>query len=220
MYVLHSVPDWASLIVHLALEEMGVPFDRRVLDPAAGDLETPAFLAVNPQGLVPALETPDGPMFETGAILLYLSERHGLAPAPGTPDRAPFLTWFAFTQATLHPTVMALLHPYRAAGETASAEVGTRAAVRLRQQLGTVERMVTAKRPAWLSPAAPSVLTGYLGVLMRWAQAFAPLPDQAIEIAGFPALHAVLAAAEMRPAARRVAEREGLSGRFLTEARG
>lgn len=219
MYVLHSVPDWASLIVHLTLEEMGVPFARRVLDPEASDLGSPAYRAINPQGLIPALETPDGPMFETGAILLYLSERHGLAPAPGTPDRAAFLSWFGFVAATLHPTTMALLHPYRAAGEELAEEVGTRARARLVAQLGTIEQMVTERRPSWLS-AEPSVLGYYLGVMMRWAQAFPYVEGQGVAVADYPALKAILAALETRPAAQRVAEREGLSGRFLTEARG
>jgi glutathione S-transferase len=219
MYVLHSVPDRASLIVHLALEEMGVPYERRVLDHDAGDLAAPAYLAINPQGLIPALETPDGPVFETGAILLYLAERHGLAPAPGTPERAAFLSWFVFVANTVHPTTMTLVYPYRAAGEDLAVEVGERARARLRAQLGTIEAMAAARRPAWLS-AEPSVLCCYLGVMMRWAQAFPSVPGQGVAVAEFPALHAVLAALETRPAAQRVAAREGLEGRFLTEAKG
>lgn len=220
MYVLHSVPDWASLVVHLVLEEQGVAFERRVLDFDAGDLDLPSFRAINPQGLIPALETPDGPMFETGAILLYLSERHGLAPPPGTPERAAFLSWFGFVAASVHPTAMALLHPYRAAGDAHEAEVGARAQARLRQQLGTVEAMVRARAPAWLSASEPSVLGYYLGVMMRWAQAFPPDPALAVPVADFPALQAVMAALESRPAARAVAEREGLGERFITGAKG
>jgi glutathione S-transferase len=219
MYILHSVPDWASLIVHLVLEEMGAPFARRVLDPDAGDLDADAYRQINPQGLVPALETPDGPMFETGAILLYLSERHGLAPAPGRPERAAFLSWFAFVQATVHPTVMALLHPYRVAGEGQAAEVGGRAQARLRAQLASLDAMVARRRPVWLS-GEPSVLGFYLGVMMRWAQAFPYVTGQGVAVADYPALHAMLAALETRPAALAVAAREGMTGRFLTEARG
>jgi glutathione S-transferase len=219
MYVLHSVPDWASLIVHLVLEDLGVAYERRVLDHDAGDLSAPEFLAINPQGLIPALETPDGPMFETGAILLYLAERHGLSPAPGTPERAAFLSWFFFVANTVHPTVMALLHPYRAAGEAQAPVTGERARARLLAQLGTIEAMVAARRPGWLGEGQP-ILACYLGVLMRWAQAFPFDPDHSVPVSAFPALHAVLAALEMRPAAQRVAAREGLKGRFLTEARG
>ena len=91
MYILHSTPDSAALIVRLALEEMGVPFETRAIDRPAGELDSPAYRAMNPLGQIPAFQGPDGPMFETAAIILYLSEKHGLAPAPGSPDRAAFL---------------------------------------------------------------------------------------------------------------------------------
>jgi len=97
MYILHSWPDSASLIVDLVLQELGLPYTSRQIDRPAGALNSPEYRALHPLGLIPALETPDGPMFETAAILLYLTEQHGLAPAPGTPDRAAFLTWLFFT---------------------------------------------------------------------------------------------------------------------------
>ena len=127
MYTLYSVPDWASLCIHLALEEMGLPFERRVLDWDAGDVNDPAFRAVSPFGLIPALQTPDGPMFETGAILLWLSERHGLAPAPLSRDRAAFLKWFVFVNTSVHGTALNLLHPYRPAGDAARSHASSAA---------------------------------------------------------------------------------------------
>lgn len=220
MYRLHSVPDWASLAVHLVLAESGLPFDRVLLDPEAGDLDAPAYRAMNPNGLVPVLETRDGPMFETGAILLWLAERHGLAPQPGEAERARFLTWFAFTNVTVHATVTALLHPYRAAGEAAAPEVCRIAQGNLRTQFGHLDAMVAARRPNWAAPGRPSVLTPYLGVLMRWAQAFAWDPECAVRVAEFPALQALVADWERRPSAQRAAAAEGLSSRFLTEAAG
>ena len=97
MYVLHYVPDWASICVHLALAEMGVPYRLNLIDADGGGLTQPDHLRRQPFGLIPALDSPAGPIFETGAILLWLSERHGLAPAPGSPERAAFLSWFVFT---------------------------------------------------------------------------------------------------------------------------
>lgn len=220
MYRLHSVPDWSSLAVHLVLEEAGLPFERVVLTGVGGDLDTEAYRAMNPNGLIPVLETPDGPMFETGAILLWLAERHGLAPAAGEPERAPFLTWLTFTSVTLHTTVMALLHSYRAAGLANAPVVCRWSQERLRQQLGVFDAMVTARRPDWAAPGRPSVVTPYLGMLMRWAQEFPWDPDCAVRVAEFPALHALAAEWEMRPSAQKVAAAEGLSGRFLTEPAG
>jgi glutathione S-transferase len=219
MYVLHAVPDFASLAVHLTLEEAGAPFALRVLDPAAGDLAAPAFRAVNPHGKIPALETPDGPMFESGAILLWLAERHALAPLPGSRERAAFLKWFVFVNVNVHADVAHLLHPERAAGGAARAEVGAAAAARLRGHLAALDA-VAAAAPAWLSAAQPAPLAVYLAMLVRWAQAFPADPAQSVRTAGFPALHALAVALEQRPAVRRVAAREGLPPDFLSDAKG
>ena len=216
MYTLYSVPDWASLCIHLALEEMGLPFERRVLDWDAGDVNDPAFRAVSPFGLIPALQTPDGPMFETGAILLWLSERHGLAPAPLSRDRAAFLKWFVFVNTSVHGTALNLLHPYRPAGDAAAPEVARTAFARMNDHLAAIELMIAAERPVWLSTAHPSVLTYYLGMLVRWCVGFPAYPEHAIDLNQTPQLKVVLAAAETRPAALRVAAAEGLGPNMFT----
>ena len=115
--VLYHCPDWASQIIRLVLEERDLPYEIRPMDWDAGDFDAPGFRALNPFGLIPTLETPDGPIFETAAILLWLNARHGgLAPAPTDPDHAAFLTWLMVVSNTVHPTVMALVHPDRLAG--------------------------------------------------------------------------------------------------------
>ena len=86
-YRLHYAPDNASLIIRLALEELGQPFETILIDRRGGALDTAAYRSLNPHGLIPVLETPDGPIFETGAILLWLADRHGaLGPGPQAPD--------------------------------------------------------------------------------------------------------------------------------------
>ena len=216
MYTLYAVNDWASLAVHLALAEMGQPFERRMMDWDAGEMSGPAFLALSPFGLVPALQTPDGPMFETGAILLWLSERHGLSPAPLSAQRAAFLKWFVFVNTSVHPTALCLLHPHRPAGEAAAAQAAEIAHGKFKAQLAAIEAMIVAEKPVWLSAAQPSVLTCYLGMLVRWGVAFPAYPDHAISLDATPALRAVLAAAENRPAALKVATAEGLGATFFT----
>ncbi|BDY15502.1 hypothetical protein Sulfitobl28_14720 [Sulfitobacter pontiacus] len=81
-YTLHYAPDNASLIIRLALEAQGVAYDTCLVDRAAQGQSAPAYRALNPHGLIPALQTPDGPLFETGAILLWLADRHGGWPLP------------------------------------------------------------------------------------------------------------------------------------------
>ncbi len=210
MYTLRHIPDWASLIVRLALADAGAPCTILPLDYDAGDLDSPGYRALNPLGLIPVLETPDGPVFETGAILLWLSERHpGMAPAPHTIARAPFLSWLFFTANTLHPTVMDIAHPERPGGDAATAAVLARVLARYRDQIAHLERVATTA-PAWLDPAAPSVLVPYIAVMLRWAVILAPDPATAITPAAAPHLKAILAAYEARPQIAAIAVEEGL----------
>lgn len=210
MYTLHHAADFASDIIRLALEEMAVPYTLSIKDFDGGELDTPAYRAINPAGRLPAMEGPDDPMFETGAILLYLTDRHAaLSPGPQDPDRAAFLSWLFYTSNALHPAAMALIYPHRAAGEACADAASPVAHDLVLSHLGLIDAMIAQHRPRWLSPDEPGVLGHYIGMLIRWMTMLPP-PPFAITAAGFPALHAVLAAHEARPAALRVALADGL----------
>lgn len=212
MYVLHGVYDWGSQVIHMALAEWGAEYRFNALDRGAGDFDTPAFRALNPFGRVPVLETPDGPIFETAAILLYLEERHGgLAPRSDDPDRARFLIWFIFVTNSLHPTAMALLHPEHAAGEAHQRAVAETTHVLLRRQLAELDR-VAQTAPWWLSGDRPSILSLYTVMLLRWIKAFPAYAGHSIASADFPSLHAMARGLESRPTIRAVLTAEGLSG--------
>jgi glutathione S-transferase len=208
--VLHAIPDFASLIPRLVMADAGI--DHRMVlqsdDRALRD--TPAFRAVSPFALIPALETPEGPVFETGAILLWLADRHaGLAPAAGDPDRGRFLSWLMWTANTLHPLVMDLIHPYRQAGDGAEGAVAASARARIKALLPMLDTLV-ATAPDWASPDRPGVLLPYLAVLLRWARAFPYDPAQAVGLEGAPRLAAAIARFEHRPAVQGVAAAEGI----------
>jgi glutathione S-transferase len=207
MYRLHAIPDFASTIPHLALAHIGAPFELALEDFDAGTLNDPAYRAINPLGLIPAMETPDGPMFETAAILLYLDERHPgvLGPAPGSPGRAAYLTWAMFITNTIHPLTMLLVHPERAAGEDAQAAASREVSSQLADRLGYLDRALAA------NPALGHVGIGfYLAVLFRWMLKFAAVPADAIDPTPFPAIRALVAAVEAMPAAVHVAQAEAL----------
>jgi glutathione S-transferase len=214
MYRLHGVYDWGSLVIHLALEEIGAPFEFVMLDPAQGDLSSPSYLALNPFGLVPVLETPDGPLFETAAILLYLADRHNaLAPAPSAPDRGAFLVWLAVVCQQLHPAVLQLIHPERLLGEEAQRAVADATHRRLLDICAKLDGR--AQQGDWWFSAAPtsaptSILTLYIAMLLRWAQALPPYREHALSLADFPALLAMIQALETRAPIARALAREGL----------
>lgn len=207
---LYHCPDWASQIIRLALEEIGLPYEIRPMDWDAGDFDAAWFRAVNPLGLIPAMETPDGPIFETAAILLWLNARHGgLAPAPTDPERAAFLSWFLFVANTLHPTVMTLIHPDRPGGADAAGEVGRIALEKVTEQAAHLETLILTRRPRWLTPDQPA-LGHYIGILLRWAACLPEDPGQRFSLRPYPALHATLAAHEATAAARRLAQLDAL----------
>lgn len=218
MYTLHAIPDLSSFIVHLVLEELGQPYTLQTHDFDTADLNSPAFRTVSPFGKIPAMETPDGPMFETAAITLWLADRHGstLAPASTAPDRAEFLSWFFFNTFSLHTGMMSLVYPNRLGGEDMSYPVSQTAHTRLMSELAVLNAMIAHRNPRWLSPDHPSILTYHLAVLMRWMKAFAKFPEHAIDSTKFPAIHAILCGMETRPAAIRAAADEGLTGTFFS----
>ncbi len=217
MYVLQAVPDFASLIVHLVLEELGQPYRLNILDFDNGDLDSPAHRALNPFGKIPALQTPDGPIFETAAITLWLADRHQtLAPAQTSPDRAKFLSWFFFNNFSIHTGMMNLVHPYRAGGEEIAVQVSQTTRNRLIEELAIFDAMIANDKPHWASTQQPSILTYHLAVMMRWMKAFPYFPKDSIDSVQFPAIHAILCAMESRPAAIRAAGDEGLTGTFFS----
>ncbi len=217
MYILRFSPDSASLIVRLVLEELGLPYEARPINRDAGELSSPQYRALHPLGKIPAMETPHGPMFESAAILLYLSDRHpGLAPAPDALDRAAFLKWFFFTSTNIHPTLMEIYYPERVAGEAAAEAVAVHAAARMKVLLAALDT-AAEPNPAWLSAYKPSLLGYYVAVLMRWLGQNKPSSVAYIRSTDYPALHKVVAMLEARAATRTVAEAEGLGAQPFTD---
>ena len=216
---LHHAPDFASTIVRFALEELELPHTLALADIEAGALASPDYRRVNPVGLIPALETPEGPIFETAAILLWLVDKTGrLGPGPNDPDRGAFLSWLFFTSNALHQAALAMFYPHRAAGEANSDAARAAAHDQIISRLGLIEALIAARQPVWLSADRPGVLGYYIGVLVRWLIVLPPAPYR-IDLAAFPHLHAVLAAHESRPAALRVADADGLGPTPFTNPR-
>ncbi len=211
MYRLHYSPDAASFVVNVTLRELGQSFDLVKVDRSNGGLDTPAYRALHPIGKIPALETPDGPVFETAAILLWLADKYGaLAPAIDAPDRAAFLKWYVFTNNALHTTLLHIFYPERIAGPDCTAQVIAMAVPAVKGHLGQIDRMIAADRPAWLSPDQPSILGHYLGMLLRWVQEAGPDDPAHIPVNVYPDLLAVLRAHQARPAVAKAADNENV----------
>jgi GSH-dependent disulfide-bond oxidoreductase len=90
--------------VALFLEESGLPYELVPVDTRKGDQFKPEFLAVNPNGKVPAIDDDGVFVFDSNAILLYLAEKTGKFLAPNTPaNRAQTLSWLMFIATGLGP---------------------------------------------------------------------------------------------------------------------
>lgn len=107
--VLFHSPNTRSSGTLTLLEELGAPYELRVLNMRAGEQRQPAFLTVNPMGKVPAILHGGVLVTEQVAIYLYLADlfpASGLAPALGDRRRGPYLRWMAFYAGCFEPAVV------------------------------------------------------------------------------------------------------------------
>ena len=220
-YRLHYAPDNASLIVRLALEELAVTYDTALVDRRARAQRSPAYLALNPAGRIPVLETPDGPLFETGAILLWLADRHGaLAPRPGDPARGAMLKWLFFLGNTLHPAMRMIFYADQYAGPGTAMQAALRGhmqgeAVRHLDVLDTAAE----RSPTLFSGKTPGVIGLYLGPALRWIALYPDGQTGWFELSRFPRLHALARDLEARASTCAAIKAEGLGAHPFTAPR-
>jgi GST-like protein len=107
---LYSLPTPNGVKVSIMLEEIGLPYEPHTIDFAKDDQKTPEFLSLNPNGKIPAIIDPDGPnekpigLFESGLILIYLSDKAGGQLVPADPaGRYEALQWVLFQMAFVGP---------------------------------------------------------------------------------------------------------------------
>lgn len=92
--------------VSIALEELGLPYEFKVLDLQKHEQKAPWFLEINPNGRIPAIidhEAQDFAVFESGAILIYLAEKTGRLLPTDAKGRSRVLQWLMFQMAGVGP---------------------------------------------------------------------------------------------------------------------
>jgi GST-like protein len=106
---LYSLPTPNGVKVSIMLEEIGLPYEPHTINIGANETWIPEYLALNPNGKIPAIIDPDGPggkplgLWESGAILIYLAEKTGkLLPADPV-ARIETIQWVFFQMAAVGP---------------------------------------------------------------------------------------------------------------------
>lgn len=99
-FYFHQTPN--PMKVALFLEESGLPYELVPVDTMKGEQHTAEYRAINPNGKTPALEDGGQRVFDSNAILMYLSEKTGLF-AGKAEDRGEMLSWLMFIATGLGP---------------------------------------------------------------------------------------------------------------------
>lgn len=220
-YQLYGAPDNANLVIHVILEELGVPYEMQWLDRTSKEHRGEAYRQLNPQGLIPTLIDGETSVFETAAIALYLADKHqALAPTESV-QRAKLYQWLFFLSNTLHADLRIQFYAHRhvTSGE---AEAPLRAGTlqRIKQHLKLLEDELQRHDGPWLlAGEALSILDIYLGVMCRWMTLYPA--GKALEVRYFdelPKLKALLESLQSRPSFERACEEETIGAPYLLGA--
>ncbi len=106
MIDLYTAPTPNGYKVSITLEELGLPYEVHAIDLSTGAQKQPWFTAINPNGRIPAIvdrSNGDFPIFESGAIMLYLAEREGKLIPTDEKGRSRVVQWLMFQMGGLGP---------------------------------------------------------------------------------------------------------------------
>jgi glutathione S-transferase len=207
-YTLYGAPGTASLCVHWMLIELGVPFEFVALDFEKNAQKDPAYLKINPSGLVPALIVDGVAHAEAAALLMILAERHperGFAPAIGAPARADYLQGMLYLANTLMPAFRLFYYADEGAGPENAGATKAQAEIRIAKVWDRIDALLSDGRPYVLGAkltAADFLLT----MLTRWSR------NNTRTATDWPHLKTYVERLRAMPSYRETHAREGLQG--------
>jgi glutathione S-transferase len=197
MITLYHAPLSRSCRVRWLLEELGLAYRLVTLDMKDGSMKTPEYLARNPLGKVPTIETAGVTMFESGAILEWLTEQDAgrrLTVAPGAASRPAFLQWLHWGEGSLLPPLADLAqHSFVRPAEERIPALVPDAVKRVRAALAALEPALAGKE--YLAGGAFSAADISVGYGLQLAKLLGQLDAQA-----FPNTAAYLERLSKRPA--------------------
>lgn len=203
---LYYAPGACSFASHIALEEIGIPYETQKLDLAAGDQRRPEYLKINPRGRVPTLVVDGQILTENMAILAYLGggyPKAGLWPEK-TWDQAKLVSLLAWFSNTVHPSYGHLLRPARYADDKPSQDsISQKGRAMYWGYLEEIDRMLEGRK--WVMGNQYTVGDAYLLVFYRWAN------RQKMDVKALKNYTALVERMLARPAVKKVMADEGIT---------
>jgi glutathione S-transferase len=209
MYKLYGVKKWGSIGPQCILEEVGAPYEMVWLSP---EERRGSYRKINPLGYVPSLQLADGRfVFESSAIVTHITDAHpsALAPRPGTPDHATYLSWLTWMNAEIYSTMNAaefLESEENTVGDSASrAALAEAVRGKVDGLFDIVERHL-GQSGAFMLGSSVSVADHYLMMVTLWTR-----PNRRALYERCPNIGRVVAAVNARPAVAKVLALNDLS---------
>lgn len=214
MYKLYGVRRWGSLAPQCVMAELGIAHEMIWLSP---EERRGPYRKINPLGYVPTLVLPDGRLvFESSAIVVHLTDTHwtvtgtcDLAPSPGAPDHAIYLSWITWLNAEIYSTMNAaefLEDDTNTIGDAASrAALAQGVRAKVDSLFDIVERRL-GETGGFMLGNALSAADIYLMMVTLWSR-----PNRQALYARCPNIARVVAAVNVRPATAQVLKENELS---------
>lgn len=201
---LYSLPTPNGVKVSVMLEETGLPYEPHLLRFDTNDQLTPEFLSLNPNNKIPAIIDPNGPdgkplpLFESGAILIYLAEKTGQFIPQDAAGRYETIQWVMFQMGGIGPMFGQVGFFHKFAGkEYEDKRPRDRYIEESKRLLGVLEKRLTGR--AWIMGDAYTIADIATFPWVRNLIGFYEAGDL-VGIADFPNVKRVLDAFVARPA--------------------
>lgn len=206
MYTLYYSPGAASLIVHVALLETGVDYELKLVDLQSKQQKDPAYLQLNPNGVVPTLLIDGKPYLESAALLMLLAERYpqaGLVPPAASAAYDEWRQWIIYLSNNLQSIFRLWFIPTDLGYEEHPPAIRDALQTRIASIWDRLEQHL-AKNGPYLLGGTFSAADLYLTMLMRWSRRM-PRPAT-----GWPALEQLAHLVTARPSWKKMMEIEGI----------
>ena len=197
---LYYTPGACSQAPHIAIHELGLPYEAVKVDLATHKLDDGTdYRTINPKGYVPTLELDDGTrLTEANVILQYLAEQKPgrLAPAFGSKERWKLIEWLAFIASEVHKGFGPLWNP------KTPDDVRERTVQALGNRFGYLAQ--TLEKQPFLMGDEFSIADAYLFVVLNWSDL------HKVDLTPWPALQQFRKRVASRPAVQATLKAEGL----------